>query len=449
ETSNNRRFDLRPTDLLGVMAALVPAALMLFMVIHTNANVPRSDTSFMGLSLVEQIIQDDFTLADVFERPARHPLVTTHLTNAALYWLTDWNVSTGRVFSWSVAFAGYLVIGWLAFHTLGRRALWAWPLTGIVYFPLSNMTIFALLIGISQFYLIFFSLAAYAVVLVLPRGPRTFTLAFVLASLSGVSFAYGLIAWGLVFLALVYRGYRDWWAYVLVAVGLASSVGAVLYVQSGYLRVEGEGNTISPENLRILLPYLAVYVGRMFHAGTQPETARNIGYVGMALFTGMSVYLWWAARQTKAVVAWGLMATFALLQGVLISLGDEQETGLGTAMYTRYITTSSVFWAAFIGLFASVVTTAPSRLRWLHPVLMLTAGAFLSVLAVRFVPATYTLHHNGENDVRLVNETCHMKFLYHRDAQQMLLDDCVMLNVDVDRISDYEIAIFVGSWSAN
>jgi hypothetical protein len=450
ETATKRRFDLRPPDLLGVMAALIPAALMLFMVVHTNANLPRSDTSFNSLLKVEAMSEGEFGLDDLFEQPKRHPYVTMHLTTWALYHLTEFNISTGRVVAWGVAFAGYLVMGLLALHTLGRRALWAWPLMGIVYFPLSNMTIFALYEGISQFYLIFFNLAACVVVLMLPRGPRTLALAFVLALLAGVSFTSGLVAWGLVFLALVYRGYRAWWAYALLAVGLASSVGTVLYVQSGYLQVAGEGNTISPENLRILLPYLAVYLGRMFHAGTQPETARNIGYLGMAFFAGMSVYLWWATRHTKAVVAWGLAATFALLQGVLISLGDEQETGFGTAMYTRYITTSSVFWAAFVGLFASVVTTVPLRLRWLHPVLMLAVGALLSVLAVRFVPATYSLlYHNRENDVRLVNEPCHLRYLYHRDVQQMHLDECVMLNVDVDRISYYEVAMFADHEAIN
>ncbi len=442
ETRQTRRWEVRPTDVLGVMFALIPAALMLFMVIHTNANLPRNDTSINSLDKVERLSEGTFTLDDLFERPKRHPYVTMHLTTIALYYLTDFNVSIGRIIEWGVAFAGYLVMGGLAFYTLGRRALWVWPLMGVAYFTLSNMTIFALYEGISQFYLIFFSLAAYAVVLVWPHRRGTLVWAYVLALLAGISFTSGVIAWGLVFLAMVYRGYRDWRAYGLLGLGLLTSVAVVLYVQSGYLQFEGEGNTVSPENIRIMLPYLAVYLGRMFHAGTQPELARDIGYMGLALFGGMAAYVWWGARKSQDVMVWGLMATFAILQGVLVGLGDEQETGFGTAMYTRYITTSSVFWSAFLGLFASFITTTPGRLRWLHTGLMLFVGVFLSVLAVRFVPASYTLTHNGENDIQNVNERCHMRYLYHRDIPQMLLDDCVMLAVDVDSISYYEVTMF-------
>lgn len=444
---NVLRWLATPLHVIALALALVPFAVLTTLVTLTNDNIPRADTAAYSQTLAIKAHTGTLTPADFLGRTARHPMITMDLTTVALATFTPWDLRVARYVLLAVALAAFLVLAVLGAGTLGRGAVWFLLPAALVFFTPANIFIYAMYDGISYFYPLFFSLAAFALVLLAPRHPATLGAACVLSVLSSLSFTTGLLAWGGVLLALVQRGYRHWGYYIsLVGAALLTLYLTVAVLVSGTdLNPVGGSTAYTTENLRVWWWFIAIYLGRMFYWGSELTVPGTLGLVGVVLFAAMLVLAAVRYRDWRLVTAWGGIAGYALLTGFSISVSWNWNNGLYTALVSRYITFAALFWVAYIALLAYLLgrPATPVPVPWAERLVTTAAGGYGALLAVFFVFATVQLYDNNANTVKDANERCHIEYLFTRDLWRLGDEGCVFTAVDtLDALAEHRLALF-------
>lgn len=429
-----------PRNVAGVLLGLAPLLLLIIIMAHHQSNLPRLDTIGYSQTIAIKTANGTLTFADLFNRPARHPMVTMDITTIIVTWFTPWNVDIAR---WvSVAMGGLTVamLGVLGAYTHGRTdARFLLP-TSAVFFSLGNIFIPAMYDGISYYYPLLFGFAAFVLILTLPRGVGAFVAAAVSGVLAVFSLTNGLLVWGLVLFGMAYKGYRRWPYYVAWG-GLVAASFWLLYAM-GILTPydDGTGGMVWSQAFT-LHRFVPIMLGRPFVGGRFLDEPHLVGTVGLIVFAVNVAYLAWQ-REWRAFWVWFTIGGYALLIAVMIGLSFSFD-GIYTALLVRYISFSAIFWAALFGTGTHICIMAEDAARPAARGLAALNLLLLAILTALFVPASYRLYHNPENQLKDMNETCHMRYFYTRDFDALAADWCIMRGGDyMDALSENELALF-------
>ncbi len=372
--------------ILWLLLALAPLVVLVLCVTFFSVNVPVWDEWTM-VPLMQKAEAGTLSFTDLWAPQNQHRILLPRLIVLALAPLTGWDVRYEMALSVLFAVALWVVLVRQAQRSacaLGRTSpLWLPALLSLLVFSLSQQENW--LSGL-QLQIPLNTLTATAALLLLAqpglRGWR-FAGACALALAATASFGAGLLCWPLGALALWWqRGNDRRYLRRALPVWLMLSVAcfaAYLHNLGGAGAEAAAGLGRGGEYLRFVFTYLGAPLWFV-----TPEPAFWLGIVGVLLLSGLALGLVGRRRGVvwPSVQPYLLLALYAVGSAALTGLG-RSAGGAAMALAPRYITLSTLWWVAVVGLVALALPAAP-LLRRSAQQLALTGGLALVLLGVTY-----------------------------------------------------------------
>lgn len=213
------------SKLLVVAAAAIPAALYLLFVYHYAVNVPFAD-DWKDIQTVSSTLHGHLTMSLLWSQWTSSREVTGRLVFITFGYLDHLNLRAAMMLSAGIFVATFALVLLCVPSYLGRR-LSFWPVLtlGVVWFSLVDFGN-SLWSNQLSWYLSLFFVMAVVYLLLIPRrnAPLSFGLGIVAAVLASLSFSYGLLAWllGLICLLWLKRGRLELATWIIAAVVMAA-----------------------------------------------------------------------------------------------------------------------------------------------------------------------------------------------------------------------------------
>jgi hypothetical protein len=432
-----------------VITALAFPIVVIGSIFANNPNLPLVDTAVTSLQMAVNVQTGEFSPWDIvtFRRGHRHGELTSNIVNAILAYTTAWNLSVGRIVLALIATTTLLFFWAVSVRTIRSATLLILIPTAWLYFTPSNIFALIMVNAVVHQTVILLTIGAFAVVMFGPIRVWTLSLAIFLCFLATLDYTPGVFSWGLVLVAMRYRGYRKVWSYLTWGVMAAIAAAVWFWLTGSGISTDSTAvvqSGIVLQSPAYILQYVSILLSRPFYGGTNLGIATLIGSAALIMFLINTGVIWFHRHEREIAITWIMIAGFSLGTNALTSVSAQYD-GLNSALFVRYITMTSVFWIAFFALAGHLIMLQISGTsdRWI-PAVATVNGVVLGLLALLFVPATDTLYHtNGENQVKDINEHCHMRLLYLRDNWQLQQEGCVIRNSEMlDPLAYHELAMF-------
>jgi hypothetical protein len=339
------------------LLALVPPVTVALVVWRYGLDVPHMD-QWELVPLLQAAAEGRLTLAQLWAPHNEHRLLVPRLVMLALARVTAWNIRYELVVGFLAALATWTLLARLVGATVLplARPLGPWLVLAL------SLAVFSLTQWHNwvwgwqiQIHANVLGAATVAWSLGPRRGSvRALALALAGASLATLSFASGLLLFVLLPAALLLAPEggrrRVWMAALALAAGLAA--GAVYLAGLGLAAPSPLARPAA--SARYALAYLGAGLGGFSH-----PVAILWGGLGLVVLTAGTTLLWRRDPAARRVLPpWLLLAAYAALSAVLSAAG-RLPFGERQALAPRYVTISSLFWAALVVVTAIAAARLP------------------------------------------------------------------------------------------
>lgn len=344
----------------GVLATLLPSAIMFGLIAHCGVNVPFWD-EWSLVSFFGKAHDHALTFRDFFVQNNEHRIVFPKLIFLTLYWLGLWTPRTAMFASLLLATLTGLGLQWLVWRTLSTIAstsliIVSFFLVGFLLFSPSQAENWLWGYQLSCF-LLNFSLIAGVVVmcLELPLGVQ-FLLAASCAIIATFSGGNGMLLWPLLWLTGFLRSRKPRLQFFIwSSVWFALTVGVIALYFYDYRKPTWHPPLVASHRVLDYMSYVLSFLGSALgrHANTASlASAMAVGAVLVIVFVSALVAFglqWNHDRQRARAAPWLAIAGFAVLSACLACI---TRIGFGPtqALSSRYTTFSILFAISLIPL---------------------------------------------------------------------------------------------------
>lgn len=358
------------------MAAVLPPAFLLFMLVSYGVDVPYWD-QWDFVPLLEKAYGGDLAISDLWAPHNEHRLLFPKAILLILAYATHWDISYELVANVLLAcgvFGLFLMIAlWMARESGTHFTAWFAPIVSLVVFSVSQWENWFFGWQL-QVFLCVLSVVGGMYCLTHVRRPVFFMLAVVCAVVASYSFGAGMLIWpvGLCMLWLLSLEGR---ARLVIAIWLLLWCAAAwAYVQDGWMR-EGVPETVAGIRPLRHLAYVLKFLGAPVvnwdggRGALLPWRGSVAGVMGAAGLIGWMLLMWKLGQSQCAprpvfAVLMGL-GLFSILGAIMTSVArSDDPLGSEQALSPRYITVANLFWVSLaIGLFVWPDAIAEERKR--------------------------------------------------------------------------------------
>jgi hypothetical protein len=388
-----------------LVAALVPPALIGAAVARLGVNVPLVDQWGFG-PVVADAFRGQLDPRALWVPNNEHRMVLPGLVMLALVPLTRWDVR------YEMALNVLAAIGILGLLTaMIRRTVRPFAPAAVPWLVLAA-SLFTFSMAQWQNWTWGWQLAIFMNVLAACgvawglAGPlANAPLALAAIAVGGaLSFASGLLLLGLAPLGLLLVPSRDHGIRRLRGAAMCGIVCVALGALHVYgLRpAPGQPRPVSPLDAPLAMGrYVVAYLGASLAPWDHHTLAVRWGAAGVITLVLGSAGLWITSpRHRAALVPWLVLALYAALSGCMTAVG-RLGAGSGTAVLSRYITISTVFWTSTIVVTTLAIAELLARVRGrIVRGLVLGAALVVTLLAARAYRHAWSL---GESAMRRRN----------------------------------------------
>ncbi len=377
--------------LLTCFLSCIPFLVLIFLIYKYGYRFPYWD-EILYVSLYQKLISGSLNLSDLLFFQNDHRPMFPRIFTLLLALITHWNelvLLYSSVFmncliylvfisqirrspklnnENAIDITGFLII--ISFSLLlfswTQMENWVWGLQLMVY--MCNVS------AVGSFYL----LSRYEL------NSPAFYLAILLGVISTFSYASGLLVWISPMILIIYKFLKDKNRnlFPLIMWILFGTLVVILYFQ-GYSK-PGISEVGRNAGFRDYISYFLLFIGGTLNGffTTPPwhgsETlnpkwfAYLFGILGLLSFFVL-LYLSYllilkndcneevkSEAETKRILFWLSVSLFSLFSGLVITYG-RAGLGVGLALSSRYITTSTLFWCGLLGLFRVYVNNRKSK----------------------------------------------------------------------------------------
>ena len=331
------------------LLTLLPASITAVLVYGTGVDVPYWD-QWVLVQHLQQIAEGTWPWTELWRPHNEHRLFFPQLIMLSLAELTRWDIRVELVLNGLLAFGILASTAWLIRQTLGSRGFWLLPLVSLLIFNPSQWENWLWGWQI-QIFLNVFMVVLGTALLIEAQRPGRLIAAMVCGVIATFSFANGLLFWILALPAVARGPGRR--RRLPIWIGVSSAVFAIFFFgyepsQNPPFWQQGPART-----LKLLGGYLSIYLSTPV-LGFHGHLALYGGFallVASALILGRDLLRepveWLLGKR----LPWLQLAGYAIGSATLTAVG-RLHLSLGQALTSRYITISSLFWLAFLGLFA-------------------------------------------------------------------------------------------------
>jgi hypothetical protein len=343
-----------------ILAALVPAALLLIAIARLAVNIPYWD-DWRWADMVIKFDTHQLTFADLWHPEVEHRLLVPSLVALGLSRFGGYSTVVESYFSWACSLVSLGCLYVLVKETMSESA--RGPVLFVqsaLLFSLAQLTTY--LWGFQIAWIMINTLALVVLALLAPA--RTGTLRFTLALAAGIaaalSSAQGLLVLPLGFFVLAVRRPRP--NRFLLLWALASVVVILVYVPGLHAHLRDEGLTLGGQAVRVLVGPIVLGA----------PVAGWSGVLG-AFVAGMIVLLFTAAATVVCVrllaeesneasrwVPWLGLTLFGVIGSLVIAFA-RGALGLSYGLQERYITMAAMAWIGLVPLYALRLETLRAR----------------------------------------------------------------------------------------
>jgi len=363
--------------------AAIPFLALVLLVLVWGVDVPYWDQWDFAPTVVS-VFDGQFSMDMLWRQHADHRLPISLAVHLALARATHWNTRWELLVNLLVAGATFLVLWHLLRPSMSAKPVLLAVLSLLVF----NLNQWENWIWGWQLHPLLSTLAVVTgfAVLAAGKGSGGTTMAAVgLGIVATLSFASGALYWfAAAPLVLAGRGGRR--RRLLVWGGTTAVVLALLL---GSYRSSSAGLEAAVASPKDLLYYVCAYIGAPVLAwgGRWCIVAGAVGVGAFALLVGSALRA--STCRTETLPASVALAGYAVGSAVLTGLG-RLHLGVGQALSSRYMVTSSLFWVALAALAWSCLA-AWDRTRWRGVVLAFTA-CLATLLIVSTVHGGVRMH---------------------------------------------------------
>jgi hypothetical protein len=422
-----------PARLFLVLCSALPILSIAIYIDRNAINIPFFDDWYCCLPAAAQAKTGTLSVETLFDPHNSHRIVFTHLTDILMTLTTDWNLKLELYFTWGLALSILGLAVYLTRISTSSRITWIIlvPFSFLTFSFRQNFSWLQALIN-AMFYCLFFILLAIVLIVRARIGWRTVCMAAILSVCAQFSFLSGLLSWFVLPLALWIKGYRQWCYYVFWGATAACAV-ALFLVNYDLASLEASQSGDPAFDPLAFILFVLIYIGAPFITPVpdQLPLVIVIGASGLCLLAINSLFILRKTRSWVTLSGWVPVATFVVGTAIMTGLGRAAAHGGYSAAAPRYVTTSSLFWLAFIALSVFVIVGISNSIRWQRG-LALVNTAFLFILVPTYLHANYT---TVTTSGWVVNENDRMRallYLVTRDAECLppLVNNTEEMNIE-------------------
>ena len=395
--NNNFHHKIRVVRLTSLLLmALIPVALLVYMVITYTVDVPYWD-QWELVPLLEKSYAGTLSFLDLWTKHNEHNILFPKIIMVVLARLTKWNTFYEVGISVLIALGIFFVLVYQCFLTakfLGKK--------GIVWIiPLISQFVFSLRHGGNwlfgwqmQIFLNVFAVAAG--IMLLSYSVFTwwrFIAALVCGIIGTYSFANGVGYWP-IGIFILYAINRNNIKTLRLSIIIWSIVGAVVIYSYfvGLERIPGHLSIIAIHDTQyyhILLRYPGKYMHYFFSYLGSPLTNNLKGafFFGITGFAGFAYLIWLNMRyrylKFELIVPYIALSLYSILGALITGIGRAQF-GSVQATSPRYVTFSSLFWISnivMLYMFTCINNTEPHQGR---KIILEKCASFSIIIIIMF-----------------------------------------------------------------
>ena len=344
------------------LVALVPMIHLTYLVRHYGVEVPTLDDWEMA-PLIVKAHTGQLHFADIFAQQQEGrtilPKLIFVLSAAGGHWDVRDQMMISVVSCWLSAAGLFLLLRRTGLN-LVAVAICFW-LTVLSIFSPAQVELWIFASGFPSFLPAFFLVAALVTVMAQISTGAKFIVCAVLAAASSFTLPHGLLAWGLMFPALLVATRIPRWQWWLGLWGGVCALCSIFYFwryeKPGYLPSFAPAAVSLRDYVRFILEFLGgglAYLSKGHEAGT----AAFFGLIQLVIFFLALAY---AMRRVKGraflakAVPWFALGLYSLGSAFLAGLG-RVAYGADYALASRYVTFSVYLTVAVIALVAIIAT---------------------------------------------------------------------------------------------
>ncbi|MEP7290992.1 MAG: hypothetical protein ABI835_04370 [Chloroflexota bacterium] len=402
---------IHPIILLG---ALLPLLLLVAVVIQEGSNTPFLDQWDTSLRIALDTIHGNLSPATLVLPHGDHRIVFTNLVTIVSARLFHWNLYLELFVTIGLAVALLLLVLKLVRREFPQVVyIVLIPISSLIFSLRGRHTWMTSFQSCFLFVTLFFLLGLWT----LMRGKvgwRSLLIATFFAVCCTFSLANGIIAWFLLFVALLVLGYRKP-AYLIFWIA-AAAVSIFLYYSPPYPIAISRPSLL---DLPAVVQYALVYLGGMFRPETEDAITLQmiilITLASIVLFLANAWVLWRQKRSLSPLLPWLLIGAYSAGTAVLTGFG-RVTLPLGQALSERYVIMAIFWWISLIVLGAAVIHALSQNvhLRRSYHLLRFVNVAFFLALALLMIRAT-DYHNRNIKIVNPIAETCYPQYLITQD----------------------------------
>lgn len=335
---------------MPAILAMVPLALLVWAVCMFSVDVPIREQWDFAIRIVDPWYGGTLQFSALWQQDLEHRHLFPYLLMLMLATATHWNLNAELAANLVITVLMYCAIAWhwvtSCSTVLARRVYWFLPLLSVLVFSLAQTEIW--LFGWHMVTIMSLAAAVWGMVVLAHGAERWTTLvaAVGLGAVASFSFANGFVYWASGLLILAAKPARHTTRSVIVWC-LVSALAGTVFFRGYHLPASGEQVAASLAAPVRMLGFALACLGSPVFDLTQ--TAATIvgmlGCVALVLYSHIAVALRGVPRSTIAAL-WG-MALYAIITAVLVAAG---RASFGNPLASRYVTASTLFWIAVLGV---------------------------------------------------------------------------------------------------